>query len=113
MSLQEGYWLIGVVGVIASLMYVAIQIRSHARALRAESHQHLASAMAHQWELLAINGELSNIISRGGADFSALDRFEQDRFRYALLAYFRKYESAWVQHKIGTLNGDDWGHHRL
>ncbi len=108
MTLQEISQLLGVIGVIASLIYVAIQIRNNARAVRAAAYQSLASAMANQWELLAINGDLSSIVSRGGADFSALDKQEKDRFRYALMAYFRKYESAWVQHKIGTLKEDDW-----
>ncbi len=108
MTLQETLQLFGTIGIMISLIYVAIQIRNNARAVRAAAYQSLAASMANQWELLAINGDLSSIVSRGGTDFSALDKNEQARFKYALMAYFRKYESAWVQHKIGTLKEDDW-----
>jgi len=108
MTLQEFLQIVGGIGVIGSLIYVAIQIRNNARAVRAATYQQVANSISSQWELLANNGELCNIVMRGGIDFSSLDRFEKGRFRFGLMAYFRKYESAWFQSKVGTLKQTDW-----
>lgn len=108
MTLQQIAQILGAIGVIASLIYVAVQIRNNARAVRAAAYQQLSAAMASSWETLANNGESISIMLRGGDDFDSLGRIEKARFRLWLMAYARKYENAWFQYKIGTLREKDW-----
>jgi len=98
----------GVIGVIASLIYVAIQIRNNARAVRASAYQQLAANTSANWTVLAQNCDLTDIMLRGLDDFHTLSRLEKARFRFLAMAYLRHYENAWFQHNIGTLKEDDW-----
>ena len=108
MTLQALAQIGGVIGVIASLIYVAIQIRNSARAVRASAYQQLAANTSANWTVLAQNGDLTDILLRDLDDFHTLSRLEMARFRFRSMAYLRHYENAWFQHNNGTLKEDDW-----
>jgi hypothetical protein len=108
MTLQEIVQIIGGIGVIASLIYVAIQIRNNARAVRAAAYQQLSVSMSGPWDALFLNGEACSLVLRGCDDFAVLDRVEKARFRFMVMAFMRRFENAWFQHKIGTLKEGDW-----
>lgn len=108
MTLQETLQVLGGVSVIASLIFVAIQIRNNSRAVRAATYQQLTSSTNSIWMALAGNGELAEMMLRGHDDFDALTRTEKTRVSFLLMAYIRKFENAWFQHKVGTLKQGDW-----
>lgn len=108
MTLQEILQIIGAAGVIFSLTYAAIQIRRNTRAVRAATYQQLAISIVSVWDDLAKNGELCDLILRAGDDFGSLGRVEKARFRFSMMGYLRRYETAYFQHKIGILMDVDW-----
>lgn len=108
MTLQQLAQILGAIGVIASLIYVAIQIRNYARAVRAATYQQLSASLATMWMNLSTNEEWLGKMLRGGADFEALNRMEKATFRMGLMSYLRTYENAWFQRSIGTLRDKDW-----
>ena len=108
MTLQETLQILGGIGVIASMIYVAIQIRNNGRATRAATFQQLSSSMANGWLTVASNPEMVSLMLRGSDDFDALDRVEKARMRFFIMGYARNFENAFFQHKIGTLKNKDW-----
>ncbi len=111
MTLQELAQLGGTasgVGVIASFIYVAIQIRNNTRAVRAAAFQNLVASNTSKLDELARNGELCSLILRGGDDFESLDRVEKARFRFDTLGFMQRVENAYMQHSIGTIRESDW-----
>ncbi len=108
MTLQETLQILGGIGVIASMIYVGIQIRNNARAVRAATYQQISVISLQAWLSLGHNGDTVDIMLRGIDDFSALARVEKARFRFILMAYLKSYENAWFQHKIGTFSESDW-----
>lgn len=108
MNLQELAQIGGVVGVIASLIYVAIQIRNNSRATRAATFQQLSSALASDWLDMSRNPEMISLVLRGSDDFESLNRIEKARMRFFLMGYCRRFENAFFQHKVGTLKDKDW-----
>ena len=108
MTLQDLAQIGGVIGVIASMIYVAIQIRNNARATRAATFQQLSSAMANNWLSWGSNSEMVSLMLRASDDFDALNRVEKARMRFFLMGYARNFENAFFQHKIGTLKKRDW-----
>ena len=108
MTLQSITQILGAIGVIASLIYVAIQIRNNARATRAATYQAVSNALAGTWDMLAANGELMELVLKGGDDFGSLDRVQKARMRMSHMAYMRRYENAWFQRKVGTLHEPEW-----
>jgi hypothetical protein len=108
MTLHETAQILGGIGVIASMIYVGIQIRNNARALRAATYQQLSVISLQGWLTMAHNGETTGIMLRGMDDFSSLNRVEKARFRFVVMGYVKGFENAWFQRKIGTLREGDW-----
>lgn len=108
MTLQETLQILGGIGVIASMIYVAIQIRNNGRATRAATFQQLSSTMANNWLTAASSPEMVSLILRATDDFEALNRVEKARARFFMMGYARNFENAFFQHKIGTLKKSDW-----
>ena len=57
MTLQETVQILGGIGVIASLIYVAIQIRNNARAVRAATYHQVSNTFISHWDSLARDAE--------------------------------------------------------
>ncbi len=108
MTLQETAQIPGGIGVIASMIYVGIQIRNNACALRAATYQQLSVISLQGWMSMGHNGETTGIMLRGMDEFSALNRVENARFRFVVMSYVKGFENAWFQNKIGTLRENDW-----
>ena len=108
MTLQETAQILGGIGVIASMIYVGIQIRNNARALRAATYQQISVIFLQGWFSMAHNGDTTAIMLRGMDDFFALNRVEKARFRFVVMGYVKGFENAWFQHNIGTLRENDW-----
>ncbi len=108
MTLPETAQILGGIGVIASIIYVGIQIRNNARALRAATYQQLTAAFTANLDVLFQNAEACSLVLRGADDFNSLDRLEKARYRFQLMAMLRRYANAWFQYKIGTLRDEDW-----
>ncbi len=109
MTLQETLQILGGIGVIASLIYVAIQIRNNARAVRAATYHQVSTTFISHWEGLAHNPETLAVMLRGSRDFASLDaNVELPRFYLVLMAAMRRFENAWFQYNVGVLKETDW-----
>jgi hypothetical protein len=108
MTLTEISQALGVIGVIASLIYVAIQIRNNSRTVRAATFLQISNTMTGSLYNMANNGELTDIILRGGENFEALSQLEKARFRFHAMFVLSFNQNVFQQHKIGTLHADDW-----
>ena len=87
MSLQD--WanlgeIVGAVGVIASLLYLAAQVKQAQRVARAENVREVQEKYTRLALLLAENGELARIFRAGCEDIGKLDAVEQDRFNHLM-----------------------------
>ncbi len=108
MTLQETAQVLGGIGVIASLIYVAIQIRNNARAVRAATFLQISHTQTSALYNMASNIDLAELIVRGGNDFAALKGLDQARFRFHAMFVLTFNQNAYFQHKIGTLTSSDW-----
>lgn len=104
--------LVGGIAVVASLIYLAIQVRhssrqtsENTRALRIASRSAFQDSFA-RWRALATDARLGELYLRGCADYSALDRNE--RFQFGLVAQelFYAYETLFAQAQDGTFSRD-------
>jgi hypothetical protein len=109
MTLQETAQILGGIGVIASLIYVAIQIRNNARAVRAATYHQVSNTFISHWTGLAGDAETLSVMLRGGKDFASLTgHVEQSRYYLNSMATMRRFENAWFQYKVGVLKETDW-----
>jgi len=107
MSLEELSYLadiVGVILVIASLMYVAMQVRQNTNAIYAQSRQ--AVLAASQAELFA---EMENPdVITSMVKLGPITAEEQIRLNSWLFALMRSREFAWLQYRNGVIDEVQW-----
>jgi hypothetical protein len=101
--------LIGGVGVIATLFYLASQIRRNTRATYAETYQRFTDSINSTNQLIASDPDLARMIALAGTkefdDFDALDRV---RLSHVLLCSFRALESLFYHRSEGAATDRAW-----
>ena len=100
--------LLGALGVIASLGYLAIQIRQNTTAMRGTTHEvaveHLSTVML----ALSSDAELADIVLRGSRDFSSLSHGERLRFGSYWQSSLIGAEGSLLQFHRGNLDEAVW-----
>lgn len=96
----------GAVGVIISLVYLAVQIRHNTQEVRAASFNAVTDSF-NQWNLLiAQDAYVAGLFQRGAGDLGRLEASEEVRFALLMLALFRIHESIYFQSNRGTMERD-------
>jgi hypothetical protein len=111
MSLQEfaelGAAMSGV-GVIASVIYVSIQIRHNTRAVRASAFQQVVNSFAAISFDIAKDKGLVDLYLRAGRDFASLGEVERAQYSLMLLSFLRLAENVYFQTEIRMLQTQHW-----
>ncbi len=93
----------GSIAVLATLVYLATQIRQNTRAIRATSHQAATDSFNAINTLIAHDPSLARIYRVGGDGLANLTEDERVQFSFLFLAAFRVFETIYYQSKVGTL----------
>ena len=99
--------MIGALGVIASLIYLATQIRHNTRIVRAGTYESLAQGTAASNALLISDPEVSRIVTLGFSG-EKLEDSDRARFTHYLRTLFRRYDSIFFHYQEGILPADAW-----
>jgi hypothetical protein len=111
MSLEQASLIAQIVSaltIIASLIFVGIQVRQATSALRNSSSQAHAALYTQIISAVIDNGEFASIWRRGLIDPGALDDVEWVRFVAYTSGMFRFYEASRVQWLRGNLDDEHW-----
>jgi hypothetical protein len=111
MSLEQWSYLaqiIGAIAVVASLVFVGVQLRQNTKAILTQTSQ-THSALYHSIIAgLSENGEVARIWRVGLADMDSLAPDERVRFMAFVSTLFRYYEASHVQSLRGLLDAEHW-----
>ena len=99
---------LGAVGVIVSLVYLAVQIRQNTRTVRNSAQQEVLSDMAAFISLVAGDSDTASFYERGLADSDDLSRAERLRFSLLLTRFFYSYSRLYDLHREGDLAPESW-----
>ena len=94
---------IGVLAVLASLVFVGVQIRQNTRALKANSHHAVTDSFNAINILLMSDQNAARIFRLGLQGMENLDEDERVSCSYMNLGYMRIFETLHYQHGAGTL----------
>lgn len=98
---------LGALGVIASLVYLAKQVRSSGEQSRQAAIHSVLYQMNNIWTNIAHDRASANLWARGSKDISQLkDETEKIQFSALMISLFRPYEEIfhyWKDHRV-----DDW-----
>ena len=98
--------LVGGLGVVATLIYLATQIRHNTESVRGAAELD-AARMRMDWHIVAAtNPELADLWERSFRNPSAVTQAEASQFLWYISAYFHLLEGFWFQHKRGLLEDD-------
>ena len=100
--------IIGVIAVVVSLLYLAIQVRMSARATRLASAHSIAESWRDTAGLIAAHGDLADILTRGFVDRDSLTGAEKLRFHSYLQNLLKIFEDAYYNMREETLEEEFW-----
>jgi hypothetical protein len=99
--------LLGGVATVATLAYLAVQIRQATAATRAEIRQSIADSQIHYLNARAIDPFLRRATQKALSG-SELDEEERFGLRVHLVAHLRLFENHYSQYRLGTMGEGDW-----
>ena len=100
--------LAGALGVIASLIYVATQIRHSTRASSVEAKLATTGMLNEFVNMFIEDPELNDLFLRGRASTANLSKGEFPRFSNLVMKLFWFFSAAHFQLRTGTLDEEDW-----
>ena len=99
---------IGAVGVVASLIYLALQIRQNTKTVRRTAHISAVDAFNNFNSLIAQNPEVARIGRIGMLDPGKLNEDERVRFERLMSIVITNLENLFFQHRDGLLEAERW-----
>jgi hypothetical protein len=100
--------LLAAFGVIASLIYLAVQIRQNTESVRMASHHGVTDQVQRSNLAFVQDAEIAELLARGLPDTSSLSDVDRIRFEGILLAIFRTYEELYQLHRKGLTDDELW-----
>ena len=98
----------GAAAVMASLVYLANQIRHSSRSVEAATNHAIARGRNELNIAIAANPELSEILVRGGRDYASLQPGERQRYDLVVISSLNIIEDAYVQYSKGLVSRESW-----
>jgi hypothetical protein len=111
MTLEQFAYLgsiVSALGVIATVIYTAFQIRNNTLAVRASAFQEVVDSFSAISFDIAKDQDLTELFLRGGRDASVLNEVERMRYELMLSSFLRRAESLYFQTEIRTLRDKHW-----
>lgn len=99
---------VAAVGVIVTLIYVAIQIRQNTRAIRRSAFQDLLNYITNVNLLLTSDRSLCELSIRARSGFATLDEADQIRLLVWFGTVFRHYQNAHALYRDGLISPLQW-----
>ena len=100
--------IVGAIGVVISLAYLAIQVRHNTRAMMAQSAREAVAAMRDFNKSMVEDPAIARIFRLGAEDLASLNEDERGRFGHILFNFFKTAEELHYQYLQGTLDPEIW-----
>jgi len=104
--------LLGAMGVIASLIYLAFQIRQNTQSSKAATFQSVTSDALQFALTISDNEALTRLLRLGSEGTERLPEDDYRRFQQLVRVYLRFHDNIFYQYKIGTLDEGQWSGYR-
>jgi hypothetical protein len=99
---------VAAVGVIISLIYLAVQIRQNTRTVRSASYQSIVNTANDLGHNFTRAPGFTDLWAQGAVDPGKLNEEQLVKLRAHLVGMFRFYENVFYQHQQGTIDRKMW-----
>ena len=100
--------LIAAIATLATLIYLALQIRRNTAATRAEARRSMDSDSNETIRRVACDPEIAQLFRTGLRNPEALDADQAFRFRLLLSHFFSMQATAWSELRLGTMSKEEF-----
>jgi hypothetical protein len=94
---------VAAIATLATLVYLAAQIRQNTKAVKASSHHAITDSFNHINSIVGTDRSAARVMRIGMLDLDNLDEDEAFSFSYLMLAYLRIFETLYYQRMNGTM----------
>jgi len=111
LTLEQAYYIaeiIGVLSIVISLVYVAMQIRQNTMAIRSDTAQSVHDTWGNVYGRLSANGELTQLILKGNTGLDSLTDGEKGQYVSFWMQTILSWQNAYYQFTSGTFEGKLW-----
>ena len=98
----------GGIGVVITLIYLAVQIRMNSRSVKAGAAQSVIQSLAEAYRTTAMSSELCYIIVIGSKDPATLNEHQRAQLYMWLTSWFRLVEQAYLHYEMGNIPETTW-----
>ena len=105
--------LVGAIAVVATLIYLSIQLRQTAASVRSSVAAVGSGVMTQVWQLAIDKPELADMLQRGNQGAQDLSDNEFFRYHIFLGTVLRGFEQYFILHELGALSDDQWAGWKL
>ena len=99
---------IGAVAVVASLLYLSIQIRQNTRSVRSATAQSASDTIVGKNSLIAGDRNVAELFSTGVQGAKKLDPIDEMRFSLLVSSTFINFETMLLQNRLGLIETEFW-----
>jgi hypothetical protein len=103
---------VGAIGVVVSLIYLALQLRHNTSSVRAASFNEMVQNSIRLLEHGFRDSEFAAFLARAEVDPGGLDPVERVRWDSYMTAVFRHFGNLVYQHRVGALDEQMWQSYR-
>jgi len=100
--------IVGAIAVVVSLIYLAREVHSNARATRQAAMRSTLDVVIRFTQQITAHADLAELRSRGYHDYESLEGTDLARFNSYMYALFRTAEDAYYQHLEGHFDPRRW-----
>lgn len=100
--------LIGAIATVATLVYLAVQIRTNTQTVRSAATQSVHEAFATWYRMLATDADLAQITAAGLQDYESLSDAERARFVATFMSFLSCWQDAFIKWREGALSRELW-----
>lgn len=99
---------VGAAAVVASLLYLALQVRQSSKAQRTENYARALERVSAFQAVLSQDSDLARIFAKGVQDTSSLTGLEKIRFTWSLYEAFGSFEFMFHTYKTDEIPEEVW-----
>jgi len=99
---------LGGIGVVATLLYLASQIRQNTMSIRMSAFLEAQRDVASKLDQISTDPELIRIYFDGNRDFESFSKEDRRRYAAFMTGLFRRYETLLYQTRLGNIDRSEW-----
>jgi hypothetical protein len=99
---------VGAIGVIGSLIYLALQVRANSKGLSTSTRESTFNSLKEWNYWVMADPDLAWIFQQGCRDFNSLDQKERARYLHVIYSFYKLFENFYLHHKAKNIPAEVW-----